>query len=384
MAHVLCESNVLEQVGNLEQIIKGILDGDILLDTFMDKYVEENYGLKKDTGMSMLSIYITPWEDRKAMRIKYHFQLMVDMMKRVKCCFITRAYQQMIHIVFYDYQDVTELERVIRYKYPLQYEGGIAMGWFSVSDIHELKDTYNQMYPYLDWNISLGDDVMISYPKVKQIKISQCVYPQQMEKIFQNALCSKNMGKVQQIFMEFHKYFISDKVYSPKNIKECYMKFFLYVISISQTLGVLPRSFSLQNILEKIIQSRTSWEIKQIEDSILEKISFEADSKSSNRVIRQMLSIIHDTYCEGITLNEIAIKLNMTPEYIGTLFYKEMGVHFSTYMKRCRVEKAKEMLLNTQLKLYEIAEKTGFSNAKYFSRVFREVTGKLPAEYRRY
>ena len=42
MAHVLCESNVLEQVGNLEQILKGILDGDIILDSFMIKYVEEN------------------------------------------------------------------------------------------------------------------------------------------------------------------------------------------------------------------------------------------------------------------------------------------------------------------------------------------------------
>lgn len=383
MAHVLCESNVLEQVGNLEQILKGILDGDIILDSFMIKYVEENYGIKKDTGIAMLSVYITPWEERNAIRIKHHFKLMVEMLKNVKCCMITRTYQQIIHIVFYDYQDVTELERAIRYKYPLQYEGGIAMGWFSVSDIHEMKETYNEMYSYFDWNISFGDDVMISYPKVKQIKITPCIYPKQMEKKIKNALCNKNIGQVEQIFEEFREYFISDKVYSPQSIKECYMKFFLFVISISQTLGALPRTFSLQKVLEKIIQARTNWEIKQIQNSVLEKMSFELKDKSDNRVIRKMLSMIHDTYCDGITLNEIATKLNMTPEYIGTLFYKEMGIHFSTYMKKYRVEKAKVMLLNTQLKQYEIAERTGFSNAKYFSRVFKEVTGKLPAEYRR-
>ena len=93
MAHVLCESNVLEQVGNLEQILKGILDGDIILDSFMIKYVEENYGIKKDTGIAMLSVYITPWEERNAIRIKHHFKLMVEMLKNVKCCMITRTYQ---------------------------------------------------------------------------------------------------------------------------------------------------------------------------------------------------------------------------------------------------------------------------------------------------
>jgi len=52
-------------------------------------------------------------------------------------------------------------------------------------------------------------------------------------------------------------------------------------------------------------------------------------------------------------------------------------------MKKYRVQKAKEILLGTNLKLYEVAEKVGYTDPKYFSRVFKEVTGYLPAEYRK-
>lgn len=93
--------------------------------------------------------------------------------------------------------------------------------------------------------------------------------------------------------------------------------------------------------------------------------------------------MIHEFYQSGITLEEIASKLNITPEYLGTQFHKEMGVNFSTYMKNYRISKAKELLCGTQLKLYEIAEKVGYSDPKYFSKVFKETTGQLPAEYRK-
>ena len=56
---------------------------------------------------------------------------------------------------------------------------------------------------------------------------------------------------------------------------------------------------------------------------------------------------------------------------------------FSTYLKNYRIVKAKELLCGTNLKLYEIAEQSGYADPKYFSKVFRDVTGKLPAEYRK-
>lgn len=90
--------------------------------------------------------------------------------------------------------------------------------------------------------------------------------------------------------------------------------------------------------------------------------------------------MIHEFYQTGITLDEIARRLDVTPEYLSSQFHKVTGETFSAYMRNYRIQKAKELLLGTQMKLYEIAEAVGYSDGKYFSKVFRECTGCLPAE----
>ena len=93
--------------------------------------------------------------------------------------------------------------------------------------------------------------------------------------------------------------------------------------------------------------------------------------------------MIHEFYQSGITLDEIALKLNVTPEYLSMQFHKEVGETYSSYMKNYRVSKAKELLVGTQMKQYEIARQVGYADSKYFGKVFRECTGYSPAEYRK-
>ncbi|MEZ3507878.1 MAG: AraC family transcriptional regulator [Lachnospiraceae bacterium] len=99
--------------------------------------------------------------------------------------------------------------------------------------------------------------------------------------------------------------------------------------------------------------------------------------------MKKAQSMIHEFYADGITLSEIADRLNLTQEYMGTQFHKELGENFSAYIRNYRLAKAKELLIGTQLKQYEIAEKVGYTDAKYFARVFKECVGMSPAEYRK-
>ena len=99
--------------------------------------------------------------------------------------------------------------------------------------------------------------------------------------------------------------------------------------------------------------------------------------------VKKTQGMIHEFYADGITLNEIADRLNLTQEYLGSQFHKEVGENFSAYIRNYRLSKAKELLIGTQLKQYEIAEKIGYADAKYFARVFKECVGMSPAEYRK-
>ena len=128
--------------------------------------------------------------------------------------------------------------------------------------------------------------------------------------------------------------------------------------------------------------ARTSEELRQAMEFLMEQLKNRGE-EATHLTIKRVQSLVQEFYQTGITLDEIAAKLNLTSEYLGTKFHREMGITFSTYIKNLRMKKAKELLIGTDLKLYEIAQKVGYANPKYFSRVFKEETGQLPADYRR-
>ena len=143
-------------------------------------------------------------------------------------------------------------------------------------------------------------------------------------------------------------------------------------------------SIRQQRLLDQIMSAKTQKELDAIIDRIRE-VLLVSDNRpdTDNLIIKRAKSMIHEFYNSGITLDEIAARLNITPEYLGTQFHKETGRTFSSYIKNYRISKAKELLVGTGLKLYEIAERVGYSDPKYFSKVFRDVTGQLPADYRK-
>ena len=75
--------------------------------------------------------------------------------------------------------------------------------------------------------------------------------------------------------------------------------------------------------------------------------------------------------------------MSVSEEYMSTQFKKETGSSFTETIRRVRIEKIKELLLESNLKLTQIADMVGYADPKYMSKVFREEVGMLPAEYRK-
>lgn len=95
------------------------------------------------------------------------------------------------------------------------------------------------------------------------------------------------------------------------------------------------------------------------------------------------LQYISENYQKGPTISDAAIKLKTNPMYLGQKFRHETGYTFHDYLNKYRIEKAKELLLKPDWKIFEISEMVGISNSQYFSKLFRQFTGMTPNEYRR-
>jgi two-component system response regulator YesN len=103
---------------------------------------------------------------------------------------------------------------------------------------------------------------------------------------------------------------------------------------------------------------------------------------SRSRIVRRSLEIVCAEYAGDISLGQIAHRLDVSESHLSRLFSREMGCGFVAYLSRIRVEKARDLLQTTSLKVYEIAERCGFPNVEHFSRTFKKILGHSPSDYR--
>ncbi|MCI8835876.1 MAG: helix-turn-helix domain-containing protein [Ruminococcus sp.] len=92
---------------------------------------------------------------------------------------------------------------------------------------------------------------------------------------------------------------------------------------------------------------------------------------------------MNENYMKDLTLQKVAEAAGVSANYLSTLFTQERGESFVECLNQIRIEHACIYLNQNYYKIYEIAYKVGFKDEKYFSRVFKKVTGVSPSEYKR-
>lgn len=111
---------------------------------------------------------------------------------------------------------------------------------------------------------------------------------------------------------------------------------------------------------------------------------FEKRNNNKNHLISQAKEFISKNLPDAsLSLDTVSEHIGLSRIYLCKLFHKQEGITFNNYLKQVRIEHAKELLQNTTLKVFEISDMCGFANAKYFSYVFRQLTGMSPLEYQK-
>lgn len=105
--------------------------------------------------------------------------------------------------------------------------------------------------------------------------------------------------------------------------------------------------------------------------------------QEDKHVIFDIAKYLEVHYREDITLQDIADRFFLSREYISRKFKQEFKENLSDYIGRIRIEKAKLLLLNPECKISQAAMQVGYQDEKYFSKVFKKMTGMTPGEYRK-
>ena len=97
----------------------------------------------------------------------------------------------------------------------------------------------------------------------------------------------------------------------------------------------------------------------------------------------RLLEYVREHFNEDITQQELSERFFLNPVYISQLFRKRTGMTYQNYLTRLRIDRARRYLEETDLMVYEISERVGYSDTAYFSRVFEKTTGIRPTDYRK-
>lgn len=141
--------------------------------------------------------------------------------------------------------------------------------------------------------------------------------------------------------------------------------------------GYLVKPVEEKELLEYLQKVRAILAEKKTQDDAGEGF------QSERTEVRRMLRYLRDHYAEGITLQVLAKEFGMSESYISSLIKKNTGKGFSDHLTEIRIRKAQELLRSTNDSVDKIAERVGYPDYYYFTKVYKKITGVTPTAYRK-
>lgn len=249
-------------------------------------------------------------------------------------------------------------------------------------DYRKLPESYRvamklQKYLIVDGYGSCVDEKHIQSRKREDITIDRT----ELRKLILQKESQGALGYIEDLFINNVKTGVSvDSLYQ-------------MAVHIAMLLQEIKREYKLENtgllhnlpeLLETIYQADDIFGIKTLFISEVNEIIrylHEEDSQYTP-VVRQIMDEVQKNYREDMNLKTLAYKYHMNASYLGQIFQKEVGCSFTQYLSSKKIEIAKELILNTNMKINDIAKQVGYPDTSYFYRKFKQHYGVAPASLR--
>lgn len=288
-----------------------------------------------------------------------------------------RTFEQNLESLFkkiqYEVKRVMDLELTIGI-------GGV------VTDVDMLHLSYEEAQEMLEYEYSCGRGSILEAAKVRETD-SNKDWRLLLEDLFE-VLKNGGKGEIHRILKEMSDeirsaYLKKDRTYfvlleAIRNVRKSIDAVGMADSEIKQEIHIVEEQVGSAKSLEEAVKVIESLCIKAADE-----IEIQSDSKGLKRAA-MALDYLKKNYMDpSMNLQLVCEYLNMSSSRFSAMFKECTGNTFMEALINIRMEKAKELVVNTSLKNYEIADRVGFSDPHYFSVSFKKATGKTPKEYAR-
>lgn len=262
---------------------------------------------------------------------------------------------------------------------------------FGISDISNnimnLNLYYYQALKALKLSFYSGSNKIYFFKDASKFDNNEIKLNKDDEKHFIN-LIKKGLNKELNSFMKSYFNEFRMKFYNPDYVyKFCIDIIFSINLAIKQYGISLKDIYGMEKLSPEVIQSIDTIDcleqnMNQAINHVINILNDDTVEDVQNETIKKGLNYINSNYMRDISLNDVAEHVHMNTSYFSTLFKKVTGTKYLEYLKYIRIKKAKELIQTTNKKLNEISKEVGIANPKNFSKLFMEVEGITPMQYK--
>lgn len=251
----------------------------------------------------------------------------------------------------------------------------------------DIYRSYNEAVSSYDYKVILGNSRIISIKEVPIKKGHSYKYPARIEKQLLNCLKQADEGMVRIALNDFFTD-IRENVNDSSLIKHYIIHLFNNTFGwlsemVVDVNALFPNEGDLHGslLLLDTLDDAHRW-FERVYGIVIEYINRKKDNKEA-LIVQKILEYIDDNYmCEDISLNILTNQMQYSIPYMERLFKDITGNPIKEYITKRRLEEAKRLLENPNLKIVEIGERVGYYNYRSFTSIFKKYQGESPSEYR--
>lgn len=378
-----------EYVFTADSIILGCLYGQLKPNKTLEMMTREKYGFSLEDPGEVFVLWLgNGYEKQKADARQLLEEVDAHSLKFASCIIESDSWQMLIMVLYRISPGESHYSYFQNSVVPMlcsNLKEPVVCIWSSMDKILDLPEAVRKIRGDREWNLLFEKGTLICSEDAGKVKTVPLKHPAELEDKACRAARKGDREGIGECYKMLFAYY-HEAPHLPSDIKQSVIHFSWAVVNAYNETKKVGADLRIQNILQSIVEA-VSWEqIRRSLEEFLEILNVNVAKQEEvpmNVLVQKTQQMIKRYYDQGITLEEIANKLFVSEEYLSTLFKKETGVTFSETIRKYRIEKVKELLLDTHLKLNQIAELAGYSDPKYMSKVFKEEVGMLPNEFRK-
>ncbi|MFK7692145.1 helix-turn-helix domain-containing protein [Paenibacillus sp. HJGM_3] len=289
-----------------------------------------------------------------------------------------------------DCQQVEQLAQHLldELKAELQADFTIGVGRVCPS-IQDLPQAYEESLEALKYRMIYGKGNVISVDEIGIDTGSDFSYPKQKAELLLSHIKTAREAEALRIFEEIVAEISDHRTRLHYNqIQPLFVQLLTEFMNTYNQLGADIRAIfgggadPYRELLDQESLDKISRWFRSLIHSTTVYIEQELNAKGNHHIAR-VIEILERDYNRDISLNSVGEQLNLNPAYISRLFKQITGQPFVEYLKRVRIEKSKELLSQSNMKINEVSKQVGYENSYYFIKVFKDMMGLTPGEYKK-